>query len=239
MKVLASAFAAILALSPMSASFTDVGPDFPFATEVAWAAGAGVVTGYDDGRFRPAAPLSRQALAAALYRYAGTDWQPPVGWPGYADVGPDHPFRTEIAWVVAVGLMMPYQDGLFRVSGQVSRPEVADVLHEMADRPIVSEGSKTLPFDDVFEESDLVVPITWVALHGIAEGYPDGTFGVTDSTSRQAFAAMLYRFEGWMMTEGPGSAMNGPELREHIRRELERDLGLGDGVDATGVVEGE
>ena len=191
----ATAVSLALTVAVAPVTFDDVGPGHPFATEVAWGAGAGVVSGYDDGGFRPGAAVSRQALAALLYRYTGTDWQPPEGWQGLRDVGPDHPFRTEIAWAIGVGALPAYQDGTFRGAGEVSRPEVAAILHTMAGAPAVSEGSQTLPFSDVFEESDLVVPITWVSLHGIAHGYPDGTFGVTASVSRQAAVAFLHRFD--------------------------------------------
>ena len=233
MKVRLALSLVLLAVSA-PASFDDVGPDHPFATEVAWAAGTGVVV--DGSAFRPAAEVSRQALAAMLYRYTGTDWQPPVDWPGFRDVGPGHPFRTEIAWAVAVQALPPYQDGTFRPTGAVARPEVAAILHAMAGSPAVSEGSQTLPFSDVFEESDLVVPITWVALHGITEGYPDGTFGVTVPVSRQAAVAFLHRFERWAAGSGQ---VGGAELREDVRRELERGLRLGDREGAAGLVQGE
>lgn len=233
--LMAIVVALALGLAP-APRFTDVGPGHPFATEVAWAAGTGVVSGYDDGRFRPAVDVSRQALAAVLYRYTGTTWRVPEGWGGPSDVGPGHPFRTEIAWAITVGVLPAYQDGTFRGAGAVSRPEMAAILHAMAGSPAVSEGSQTLPFSDVFEESDLVVPITWVALHGIALGYPDGTFGVTTSVSRQAASAFLFRFEEWALRS---RQVGGAELREQVRRELEREPRLGDGHGAVALVEGE
>ena len=61
--------------------FADVGPDHPFRTAVAWAAGSGIATGYDDGTFGPDRDVSRQAMAAFLHRYV-------VG-PAAGDLGPD------------------------------------------------------------------------------------------------------------------------------------------------------
>ena len=54
-----------------SSGFEDVGDDHPFHDAIAWAAEVGVTTGYDDGRFRPAADVARQAMAAFLYRQHG------------------------------------------------------------------------------------------------------------------------------------------------------------------------
>lgn len=54
--------------SPSAAGFDDVPAGHPFRDAIAWAAGQGIVTGYDDGTFRPAAAVSRQAAAALLWR---------------------------------------------------------------------------------------------------------------------------------------------------------------------------
>ena len=53
------------------APFTDVAPGAWYFNAVLWAAGNDIVLGYGDGRFGPADPLTRQQLAAILYRYAG------------------------------------------------------------------------------------------------------------------------------------------------------------------------
>ena len=49
--------------------FLDVPADHAFAEEIAWLAQTKVTTGYDDGTFRPGAPITRQAMAAFLHRY--------------------------------------------------------------------------------------------------------------------------------------------------------------------------
>ncbi|MGM9619615.1 MAG: S-layer homology domain-containing protein [Oscillospiraceae bacterium] len=43
-----------------------------FVNAVKWAVAEKIVGGYDDGTFRPNAPMSRQALVAVLYRYANS-----------------------------------------------------------------------------------------------------------------------------------------------------------------------
>ena len=49
--------------------FPDVPVDAPFCGEIAWFAANDVSTGYDDGTFRPGAPVSRGAMAAYLHRF--------------------------------------------------------------------------------------------------------------------------------------------------------------------------
>ncbi|OWY59808.1 hypothetical protein B7486_72575, partial [cyanobacterium TDX16] len=51
--------------------FTDVGAGHPFFEEISWMADAGITTGFTDGTFRPAAPVTRQSMAAFLFRLLG------------------------------------------------------------------------------------------------------------------------------------------------------------------------
>ena len=55
-----------------SAGFTDVAVGAWYEQAVNWGAAAGIVTGYDDGTFRPTDPVTREQLAALLYRYFGS-----------------------------------------------------------------------------------------------------------------------------------------------------------------------
>jgi len=48
--------------------FTDVPLSNAFCDEITWLAGSGIAGGYDDGTFRPTAPVTRQAMSAFLYR---------------------------------------------------------------------------------------------------------------------------------------------------------------------------
>jgi hypothetical protein len=59
--------------APATAPFSDVRPGDAFHREVSWAAAAGITTGYPDGSFRPGAPVSREAMAAFLYRLTNPD----------------------------------------------------------------------------------------------------------------------------------------------------------------------
>ena len=58
--------------APTSGQFTDVPASSRDAAAISWAAGAGVITGYSDGTFRPDSPVTRQQFAAMLWRSAGS-----------------------------------------------------------------------------------------------------------------------------------------------------------------------
>ena len=52
--------------------FTDVAQGLGFYNEIAWMADQGITTGFPDGTFLPDASVSRQAMAAFMYRFAGS-----------------------------------------------------------------------------------------------------------------------------------------------------------------------
>jgi hypothetical protein len=51
--------------------FDDVPGDYPFHPEISAVAGAGITTGFADGGFHPADPITRQAMAAFMERGPG------------------------------------------------------------------------------------------------------------------------------------------------------------------------
>ena len=51
-------------------SFTDVSANDWYAKAASWAQSKGIITGYNDGRFAPNDPLTREQLALILYNYA-------------------------------------------------------------------------------------------------------------------------------------------------------------------------
>jgi hypothetical protein len=61
--------AGVSAGAPASPRFHDVGRDHAFYREIEWGVAEGITGGYADGSFRPAAAVSRQAMAAFLLRY--------------------------------------------------------------------------------------------------------------------------------------------------------------------------
>ena len=106
----------------------DVGPGHPFRTPIAWAASVGVVDGYPDDRFRPTDPVTRQSMAAVVWRWQGRPAAPPVTFP---DVGWAHPFHDPVAWMAGLGITTGYPDGRFRPTTVVSRQSAVAFLHRL------------------------------------------------------------------------------------------------------------
>jgi hypothetical protein len=171
--------------------FLDVPETHPFCADIAWLVGREVTGGYADDTYRPTAPVTRQSMAAFLYRMAGEpDFTPPAT-PSFSDVPPGHPFYAEIEWA-ATGITGGYPDGTFRPAGRVTRQAMAAFLYRMHVQ-VVTPCDDPGPFLDVPGSHPFCSAIEWLAESGIAQGFGDGTFRPTVTVSRQAMAAFLHR----------------------------------------------
>lgn len=115
----------------LPAGFTDVGQGQYYAAPVAWASASGVVTGYEDATFRPAAPVTREQLAAILYRYAGykgLDVSARGDLGQFPDASAVSLYAADaMSWAVASGLING-TDGKLDPGGAASRAQVAAIF---------------------------------------------------------------------------------------------------------------
>jgi hypothetical protein len=122
--------------------FTDVASSSTFCDEIRWLVYEGISEGYDDATFRPGDVVSRQAMAAFLYRFAGApDGEDPTcSSAEFSDVPVSHAFCGEIAWLVDQGITTGFPDDSFRPSLSVSRQTMAAFLQrlEIADTVVSS-----------------------------------------------------------------------------------------------------
>ncbi|MBS1674420.1 MAG: S-layer homology domain-containing protein [Actinobacteria bacterium] len=114
---------------PTTSPFSDVPTSYPFYTQIAWLAATGITTGYGDGTFHPGDPVNRDAMAAFLYRFAGSPAYTPPTTPRFSDVPTSYPFSTQIAWLAATGITTGYGDGTFQPGSAVNRDAMAAFLY--------------------------------------------------------------------------------------------------------------
>lgn len=115
------------------AGFTDVPPDAWYASAVNWAANAAVVNGMGSGLFCPDINITREQMAAMLYRYAGSYLGRDVSARGdlsaFPDCGSVSAWAEDaVAWAVGAGLLTGYGDGTLGPGGTATRAEVAAML---------------------------------------------------------------------------------------------------------------
>ena len=174
-----------------SPTFTDVGGAHPFFDEICWLDQTGITSGYADGSFGAGQPVTRQAMAAFIYRLAMSP-PPPLLPPTFSDVAIDHPFATEIGWLADEGISAGYVDGTFRPGDAVTRQAMAAFLFRVAGEPaILLPPAPT--FNDVSEAHPFYGEIEWMSAAGVSTGYVDGTWQPAAPVTRQAMAAFLQR----------------------------------------------
>ena len=114
------------------ASFPDVPQGEYYAAPVAWAAANGVVNGYETGLFEPQNPITREQMAAILYRYAqrkGLDVSGRADLSIYADAGQVSPYAVDaMAWAVHTGLITGVDSTTLQPGGSAVRAQVATIL---------------------------------------------------------------------------------------------------------------
>lgn len=119
-------------LAVYRSSFSDVPASSYYARAVAWAARRGVAEGFSDGTFRPDLPVSRQQLAAILWRYAGlvrSDSGKRASLEAYRDAEAVSGYAAEpLAWALAEGILRGTDEGRLLPQGQATRGQTAAML---------------------------------------------------------------------------------------------------------------
>ncbi|MFW7415552.1 S-layer homology domain-containing protein [Demequina sp. SO4-18] len=121
---------------PRRSPFSDVTPDnTEFYKEIVWAHQQGISSGWARGggfEFRPESRITRDAMAAFLYRYAGAT-ETATGADSFKDVSRrSSEFYDEIAWMASAGISTGWKDGTFRPLDHVTREAMAAFLFRLA-----------------------------------------------------------------------------------------------------------
>lgn len=113
-------------------AFPDVSASAWYADAVAWASANGVVSGYENGGFGPGDPVTREQLAAILYRYAlisGKDTGKSADLSGYTDSVTISAWAPQaLKWAVGSGLISGTGASTLSPRGSATRAQIAVIL---------------------------------------------------------------------------------------------------------------
>ena len=187
----------------LAGSFVDVRNSHVFFSEIEWMFTSGISTGTLDGAvrtYKPADGVSRQAMAAFLYRAAGSPTFSPPVTPSFTDVPSERPFYKEIEWMKSEGISTgtAVAGGFAYAPGDgVSRQAMSAFLYRFAGSPsFAAPGAPT--FTDVPTDAQFYQSIEWMSSTAITTGYDDGgsrSYRPLTTVSRAAMAAFLNRFD--------------------------------------------
>ncbi|MGN0182105.1 MAG: S-layer homology domain-containing protein [Candidatus Ornithomonoglobus sp.] len=133
--------------------FEDVDAESWYGAAVYWARNRDIVQGYSEDKFAPDAPVTREQIAAILYRYAE--------FKGIRtkEIGDLSPFtdaesiskwaQNDVGWAIGKGLLTGRGNGVLDPIGNATRAEVAAILQRFNESSVVSHESKVTKTADI------------------------------------------------------------------------------------------
>ena len=115
-----------------SSAFADIADGAWYADAVTWAAKSGIVGGYGNGLFGPEDNITREQLAAILYRYAqtkGYDTASGADLSAYGDASDVSSWAIPaMQWACGTGVIMGVTESTLLPQGSATRVQVATML---------------------------------------------------------------------------------------------------------------
>lgn len=188
--------------------FTDIGFTRVFASEIHWMSARGISNGWAGSNgtrtYRPTLAVSRDVMAAFMYRLVGSPAFTPPRVSPFVDVPVTHDFYKEISWLASTGVSRgwagPNGTREYRPTLAVSRDVMAAFMYRLAGSPAFTPPAVS-PFSDVSVNRVFYKEISWLAAAKISGGWsePDGTksYRPTLAVSRDVMAAFMYRFAAY------------------------------------------
>ena len=119
-------------------SYNDVPAGRYYTDAIRWATEKGVYTGFGGGVFRPDEQITREQLAAVLYRYAkfqGADVSKTGDIAGFSDAGKVSAWAQEpLKWAVGNGIVNGQGNNTLSPQGMAQRADIAAMLHRFLDK---------------------------------------------------------------------------------------------------------
>ncbi|MFF2296509.1 S-layer homology domain-containing protein [Arthrobacter bambusae] len=190
---------------PASSPFSDVPTNYTYFTEINWLATQGISTGWVEANgtktYRPLQPVNRDAMAAFMYRLAGSPAFTPPAVSPFADLTPQTPFYKEITWLATQGISTGWDEGngikTYRPLQPVNRDAMAAFMYRLAGSPAFTAPAAS-PFTDVTPQTAFYKEITWLSSTGISTGWTETngtrTYRPVTAVARDAMAAFMYRY---------------------------------------------
>lgn len=148
-----------------SCAFTDVPDGQWYATCVATLAKAGILCGYEDGSFRPNAPITRAEMATIISRFAELKESKIT----FRDIQ-GHWAQKDIELAASNGWIFGYPDGTFRPDQNIKRDETVVMINRVLDRNPLT-AADLLPGMKTFTDNQNPLEWYYVAIQEAANSH--------------------------------------------------------------------
>ena len=176
--------------------FPDVSTDSVYYSSIVWAVDKGIVSGYEDGSFKPNASATRAQVVTMLWRAAGCP-EPAAESNPFSDVsdtGSCAPYYKAILWANENGIALGYGDGSFRPYQTCTRAQVVTFLWRFAEEPECTAENSFSDVSDTGSCAPYYKAILWANENGIALGYGDGCFKPDQTCTRAQIVTFIARY---------------------------------------------
>lgn len=165
-------------------------PDIPSAyeEEMNYLIGKNIITGYEDGTFKPNKLVLRQEAATMMAKALNLNGATPTKTV-FRDVDPKSYASGYIQAASDKGIINGYGDGTFGPTKNMTRLEMAYMISSAFNL----SGDNNAAFVDMPSNANAKKAITSVTSAGVTNGYTDGTFRPQSSITRLEFGIMLAR----------------------------------------------
>ncbi|NJC23814.1 hypothetical protein BJ994_002890 [Arthrobacter pigmenti] len=180
--------------------------------EIEWLAANKLTNGWPDGTYRPLSTMTREQMAAFLYRMAnpGVKVAPKPRTAPFRDVPANHVFAGEIAWMKNMDVANGWSDGYFRPTSPIMRDQMAAFLHRYAAQVCaVPAAANYRPgassFVDVNSSTFFSREISWMATADVSHGWVVGgraEYRPLAPITREQMAAFISRLDGYLDRNG-------------------------------------
>lgn len=182
---------AVTAVSVVPASaaspFSDVSEDHPHFKGISTLSKAGVVSGYDDGTFKPSQAVTRGQAAKIIVNAFDLAASDSVEKQTFKDLNKSSEYYESITKLAALEVVKGYDDNTFRPNETVTRGQMAVMIARVLD--LKAKG--TSPFTDVPEDSSFANAVTALYEAGISKGISATEYGVNNKVTRGQLATFI------------------------------------------------
>ncbi|MFC0213383.1 S-layer homology domain-containing protein [Paenibacillus chartarius] len=150
--------------------------------------GKGLISGYEDGSFRPDSSISRAEFATLMNK--AFSLQEP-GTPAYTDVKAGDWYYEAVGAAQKSGYMSGYEDGTFRANASITRQEMAVIFSKLLS--LKDSGSARSYSDTANSPEWSIAAIGGVIDAGLMKGYENQLFKPQGNVSRAEAITVIDR----------------------------------------------
>ncbi len=181
-------------LSEQKKVFSDVSEGLWYYNAVMSLSEKGIISGFDDGSFKPGAYVTREQIAKMICLAINAEINDGISTT-YIDVNTGHWYARYVSTMTELGVVNGVGDGKFGVGDNLTRQDMAVICYRLIEKGIINKtaAEESEVFYDIDQASDYAKEaiINMKNMH-IINGVGDNTFNPLGMITRAEAAQIIY-----------------------------------------------